>query len=99
MEDVLLSMRLSPARVAAPRPMLFADNREWNDGMPVVECLCLAPFSPKLEIIRPELIDAIKSQPERLIWGFPMTTNADAWGLFVQWKLSRPSPEEDEEDK
>jgi hypothetical protein len=66
--------------VCGERPILFRGNRKWNNGLPVVECLCLAPFSPKPEFA------------EEDIWVFPMVRNADAWGLFVQWKLSLPVP-------
>jgi hypothetical protein len=71
------------------RPMLFIGNTEWNDGLPVIECICLAPFSPK-----PKLVEA---HPELLrMWGLPDTQNAEAWGLFVQQKLLLPDPDDAE---
>jgi len=58
------------------KPILFEGNFDWNEGMPMVECLCACPFSPK-----PEVADLCN------IWAYPMTRNAEAWGLFVQWRF------------
>jgi hypothetical protein len=79
------------------RPLLFAGNLKWNDGQPVVECLCLAPFSPPGEIIVPEYRDAFKEHPEHYIWDFPPVKNADEWGMFVEYKIHLPCPVDDEE--
>jgi hypothetical protein len=73
--------------VCGVRPMLFTGNQKWNDGLPVVECLCLAPFSP---------IALVAAVP---IWSFPWTRNAEAWGLFVQWKRSLPCDDDDDGDE
>jgi hypothetical protein len=89
------------------RPMLFLDNMDWNDGMPVVECGCLAPFSPRPEYRKmveqflaepdPE-VQSSWDLPQQSFWDLPPVRNAEEWALFVQWKLSLPDPPEDDED-
>ena len=69
------------------RPMLFLGNRAWNQGLPVIECLCLAPFSP-----RSEEADFV----ELGAWNFPPIWSASSWEAFVTWKLSLPEEEEEE---
>ena len=81
------------------RPMLFAGNQNWNEGMPIVECLCLAPFSPRKEVIKPEHLQTIVEHPEHSIWQLPPVANADEWGMFVAWKRSLPEPDEEEEEQ
>jgi hypothetical protein len=68
--------------VCGIKPLVFTGNRAWNDGMPVVECLCLAPFSPRAAFA------------DVWLWSFFMLRSAESWGLFVQWKQSLPEPEE-----
>ena len=53
----------------------------------MVECLCLAPFSPPGEIIVPEYRDAFKEHPEHYIWDFPPVKNADEWGCSWNTKF------------
>jgi hypothetical protein len=33
------------------------------------------------------------------IWALPPVRNADAWGLFVEWKNNLPAPLTDDDDE
>src|SRR5215471_14571707 len=79
--------------VCGIRPILFEGNRKCNDGQPVVECFCLAPFSPRAEI------ESSRVEAGGSFWDYPMLRNAEVWGQFVAWKLELPTEEEDEEEE
>jgi len=78
--------------VCGIRPMLFTGNKRWAGGT-MLECFCLAPFSPKVEH------EIARKEAGGSFWDYPMCRNADAWGMFVQWKLEQPAPVEDENDE
>lgn len=68
-------------------PILFEGNRDWNNGAPVVECLCLAPFSP---------VEGYQAAVSFDPWEAFFPT-AEEWEKFVRWKLSQPVEEDEEE--